>query len=265
MKVNLDDLKIAKEELKKYKRDDKLIIEGKTPVLLSGTIFNLSPSESEYSYIDANPNFKKNLDENSLVDAYTYILHEEIDINAYFNYVTIPSTYDVIQLYRQIYSDSKFKAMIKQQKIDLLYYILNSGGQGNSIKDVCMISAGNSSYNFCGITDFQEKYRDILELNGYSATMQFGGLPSYKQFNEDGFKLTDDVIKYNELKNQIVLNKKLKQEEIYPRNIEISFNAKNDNNINIELYNLITNHIEWSLSELNKYGRDNAMGPQKIK
>lgn len=84
-------------------------------------------------------------------------------------------------------------------------------------------------------------------------------------FNEDGFKLTDDVIKYNELKNQIVLNKKLKQEEIYPRNIEISFNAKNDNNINIELYNLITNHIEWSLSELNKYGRDNAMGPQKIK
>lgn len=268
MRINSIDLYQAKEKcLELQATNSRLVLKGNSPILLATTLLKDNPEDSKnfYNMLEISTLARNNSIDYSFLDALVICLNEKCGVNAIIDYLpvtdnpfTIINQLDVIRNY----NDEETKRIILSNNIQVFLNLKIE----DMVKDIVTIAEKISSYSYMGLTGISKELSKRFKESGISNCMMFGGSPSAYEFEEIGYKYTDDTIAYN---NNLYIGKakgqSLTKNEIWPRSIELSFGLEDDTN-NLEIVSeVLIDYFAWIEKELKEKGPANAMSPMQPK
>lgn len=262
------DLYKAKEKcVELQKSNNRLILKGNSPILLTTTLLKKNPKfDDDFEMFEVFPRSKSNHVDVSYLDALTMYLNENYGVNGVIDYLPIADdifkVVDQLSVYRH-YNDKEIRQLILDNNIQALYSlkvdkVMNS--------EPILIAEKMSSYSFMGLTGISEELSKKLKENNLPNHMQFGGNFGFKDFKDLGYDYTDDTIEFNDLfRLGVIKRQTLPKEKIWPRTVEISFRAEDDT-YNLErVGSVLIDYFAWVEKELKEKGPANAMSPMKPK
>lgn len=265
---SIDLYKIKEECLELQKKNNKLIIKGNSPILLTATILR-EKTESvsdNYEMFKTSKTAAKNSINNSYLDALIMYLHKNSGINGIINY--LPVADDVISIAKQLsisgkYSDREMINFILENNIHAL---LNLKVGDTTFEEPISIAEEISSYSFMGLTGISTELSKMLKDNNLGNHMMFGWSMDDQEFKKLGYDYIDGATAYNSsLCIGKIKGKQLPKEKIWPRIIELSF-AQEDDTYNLErIGGVLIDYFNWIEKELEKKGTASAMSPMPLK
>lgn len=263
------DLYQAKEKcLELETTNSRLILKGNSPILLTTTLLKNNPEDSKYFYnmLEMLDLARNNSISSSYLDALIMYLNENFGINGVIDY--LPAADNLVSIAKQIfmgknYSDQEIRKIILDKNI----HTLINFKMGDVIKgEGASLTEKISSYSYMGLTGISTELAKRLEENGLQNHMEFGGSPNAYEFEEMGYKYTDDTITYNDkLFIGQIKGDALSQKEIWPRSIELNF-AHEDDTYNLkQIGEVLIDYFTWIEQELKEKGPANAMSPMQPK
>lgn len=263
------DLYKAKEKcLELQKTNNRLILKGESPILLTTNILITNKKENESLHLfQTFPKAIVNHISRSYLDALILYLNEHYGVNGIIDYLPIAN--DVFEITDQLsvykkYSNEEIKKFILDQDIHALISLkMGNTIDGESIE----LAEKMSSYSFMGLTGISTELSQRLREKGIQNHMQFGGYFSSDDFKELGYDYTDDTInRYNKFFNLgDIKGREPSRERVWPRTVEVSF-KKEDDTYNLErVGEVLINYFSWINQELKEKGPSDAMSPMKPK
>lgn len=251
-----------------YKNNEKLVLKGNCPILVTTTLFIPLNGKKDLNNerMLKSEKILNNYFLSSYLDSLILYLNEKCLVHGIIDYVPIKEDlrYDYEQVMtNRLYSDKFLKEYIKENGIEAIYSLTI----GNTIADdMASISEKISSYSFMGLTGISIELANRFDNDKITNHMGFGGSISCDEFKKQGYEFTDDTILFNTfLKIGVVKNKNLEQEKSWPRTVEIGF-KEDDDTYNIErIGKTLQDYFSWVNKELQEKGRFNAMAPMKQK
>lgn len=263
------DLYQAKEKcLELETTNSRLVLKGNSPILLTTTLLKNNPEDSKYFYnmLEMSALARNNSISSSYLDALIMYLNENFGINGVIDY--LPVADNLVSIAKQIfmsknYSDQEIRKIILDKNI----HALINFKMGDVIKgEAASLTEKISSYSYMGLTGISTELAKRLVENGLQNHMGFGGSPNAYEFEEMGYKYTDDTITYNDkLFIGQIKGHALSQKEIWPRSIELNF-AHEEDTYNLEqIGEVLIDYFTWIEQELKEKGPANAMSPMQPK
>lgn len=268
-KITSLDLYQAKEKcLELQATNSRLVQKGNNPILLTTTVLkeNLEDSKNFYNMLETTTLAKNNSLSNSYLDALIIYLSENYGVNGIIDY--LPVADNLVSIAEQIniskrYSDQEIRKIILDKNIQALINFKI----GNVIKgDSASITEKISSYSYMGLTGISIELAKRLEENSLQNHLGFGGSPNAYEYEELGYKYTDDTITYNaKLFIGQAKGQPLSKQDIWPRSVELNFVQEDDTYILERIGEVLINYFAWILEELKEKGAVDAMSPMQLK
>lgn len=255
----------AKEEcLKLQKNKDRIILPGKSPILLTTKLFK-NEYNAKNAFLMPSLVLDNNIN-NSYLDALILYLNNEYGVNGIIDYI-ISTDYlpDDSRNFSvdKYYSDEEVRNIILNRNIQAFF----SFKVGNTIANEALeINEKMSSYSYMGLTGISEELSNLLNKYNYANHKGFGGQFNDNEFYKLGYEFTDDTISYNDmLFIGKVKNKELSKDKIWPRTVELTFKSEDDY-YNLERIGaILIKYFSWVEQELKEKGSKDAMSPMKPK
>lgn len=265
-KISNIDLYKAKEKcLELKKKNKRLILKGNNHILLSTTLFEENTNTIDFIN-RTRYDFYWNSENISYLDALVMYLHEKYRVHGMIDYVDIIRDYGDVRrkiFIEKYYSDTAVKEYISKENI-MAFISLRVGE--TILNDKASIHENISSFSFMGLTGISTHLAEKLDRAGIKNHMTFGGGPSAKEYKEEGYSFTDDIILYYDFtKLDTVKNKDLTRDEVWPRTIQIGIAKEEDTSVIKEIGSLLPEYFAWIEQELTAKGEYQAMSPMQPK
>ncbi len=264
-KENLIDLKHEAFNLSNNETIDRIILEGKKPILLATTVFTETNKTDKDLFESSLYSFyKKNSFQETSLDDFIYSLYNELGVYGVIEYIPMSIAEKDLSFYEKVsryYYNDDFRALIEKFNIDAFYSLNNGKFIVNREVDNLDVHEHNSSFAFYGLTGAAKGLTKLLDDAHLKFSTSYGGPLGKDEFEKLGLYFTDDVIRYyGNLNIGEVRNKPLERKNMWPRTLDISLN---DNLDLEEFYKVFYEYLEWVLNELAVKGTYEAMAPMR--
>lgn len=268
-KVTSIDLYQAKEKcLELQATNNRLILKGNSSILITTTLLKDNPDDSKkfYNMLEISTLAGNNSISSSYLDALIMYLNENFGINGIIDY--LPVADNLASIAKQIsisrnYNDQDIQKITANNNIHvLLNFKIGDVIKGESASIIEKVS----SYSYMGLTGISIELAKRLGENSLQNHLGYGGSPNAYEFEELGYKYTDDTITYNDkLFIGQIKGHYLSKKEIWPRSIELDFPHEDDTYNLEQVADVLIDYFAWIEQELKEKGPANAMSPMQPK